>query len=363
MASQLQALNETPSDQSDISEQPLAQAPPAKTILAKNPVVTLSSMLKDDLSCVEDLLSLNTSSSVKIIPDLSLYLIDAGGKRLRPMLTLAVAEACGGGGKATQSLAAAVEYIHSATLLHDDVVDDSALRRGKPTARKIWSNPAAVLVGDFLFARAFELMVETGNLDILGILSRTSAIIAEGEVRQLSAIGKLDLGEDDYFAIIKAKTAALFEAATHSGAVSAGADKETCEAYRLYGHYLGLSFQIIDDTLDYAGSADKIGKGVGDDFHECKITLPIVYAYQSALRAGDRRQLEFWQRAFDPAAQTEEDLETAISYLHSTGALQRSLDLAIEYSEKAKAEIAGLEASTYNDLLQGLADYCVRRDQ
>jgi octaprenyl-diphosphate synthase len=256
-------------------------------------------------------------------------------------------------------LAAAVEFIHTATLLHDDVVDESDLRRGKPAAKSVWGNSASILVGDFLFARAFTLMVETGSLDILGILSHASTVIAEGEVRQLAAQGRLDLPTEEYLAIIEAKTAALFEAAARAGALSAGSagSEATSTALASYGKNLGLAFQIIDDALDYGGTTAVIGKSVGDDFREGKVTLPVVIAR----RRGSRDDHAFWDRALDPAKQEDADLARAIHLIQSTGAAEATIAEAKAYADLAKTALGNLPESDYRGALADLADFCVSR--
>ena len=316
----------------------------------------LSSMLEDDLASVERLLKARAASPVDVIPDLSDYIVSAGGKRLRPMITLAAAHAVGGANPATHSLAAAVEFIHTATLLHDDVVDESDLRRGKPAAKSVWGNSASILVGDFLFARAFTLMVETGSLDILGILSNASSVIAEGEVRQLAAQGKLDLPTEDYLAIIEAKTAALFEAASRAGALSGGSEKHA-DALAAYGKNLGLAFQIVDDVLDYGGTTSVIGKVVGDDFREGKITLPVIIAR----RRGRTEDHAFWARALDTSRQEESDLARAIHLIRTTGAAEATIAEAEAYAGLAKSALKSLPESGWRTALSELADFCVKR--
>ena len=322
----------------------------------KTVVDRLTALLEDDLSAVETLLKAKAASPVDIIPDLSDYIVSAGGKRLRPMITLAAAHAVGGANASTHSLAAAVEFIHTATLLHDDVVDESDLRRGKPAAKSVWGNSASILVGDFLFARAFTLMVDTGSLDVLGILSNASSVIAEGEVRQLAAQGKLDLPTEDYLAIIEAKTAALFEAAARAGAISGGG-AEHADALAAYGKNLGLAFQIVDDVLDYGGTTSVIGKVVGDDFREGKITLPVIIAR----RRGRTEDHDFWARALDVSRQEESDLARAIHLIRSTGAAEATIAEAEAYVGLAKSALSTLPDSRWRKALAELADFCVKR--
>jgi len=316
----------------------------------------LQSLLNEDLVAVETILAEEAASPVAMIPDLSAYIVSAGGKRLRPMVTLAAAHAAGGANSGTHALSAAVEFIHTATLLHDDVVDESDLRRGKPAAKNVWSNSASILVGDFLFARAFTLMVRTGSLDILDILSTASTVIAEGEVRQLAAQGRLDLPTEEYLAIIEAKTAALFEAAARAGAFSVG-NPEAAQSLAAYGKNLGLAFQIVDDALDYGGTTAVIGKSVGDDFREGKVTLPVVIAR----RRGSDTDRDFWDRALNPATQDDADLARAIHLIRQTGAADATLSEAKAYIELAKTALKSLPPSPYRDALGDLADFSLQR--
>ena len=320
-------------------------------------IAEIQSLLSADLEAVEKLLIARAASPVAMIPDLSSYIVGAGGKRLRPIVTLAAAHAAGSANPGTHALAAAVEFIHTATLLHDDVVDDSDLRRGKQAAKHVWGNSGSILVGDFLFARAFTLMVETGSLDILDILSRASTVIAEGEVRQLSVQGRLDLPTEDYLAIIEAKTAALFEAAARSGALSGGAGNAAADALAAYGKNLGLAFQIVDDVLDYGGTTTVIGKSVGDDFREGKITLPVVIAR----RRGSADDKAFWDRALNPETQEDTDLARAIHLIRSTGAVDAAVAEADAYAALAKQALTTLPSTPYRTALENLADFCVSR--
>lgn len=322
----------------------------------KTAVDRLQAMLETDLEAVEELLTARAASPVDIIPNLSGYIVSAGGKRLRPMITLAAAQAVGGTTPASHSLAAAVEFIHTATLLHDDVVDESDLRRGKPAAKSVWGNSASILVGDFLFARAFTLMVETGSLEILDILSNASSVIAEGEVRQLAAQGRLDLPTEDYLAIIEAKTAALFEAAARAGSLSGG-NEEHAPALAAYGKNLGLAFQIVDDVLDYGGTTSVIGKVVGDDFREGKVTLPVIIAR----RRGKAEDHAFWERAMDIETQEESDLARAIHLIRTTGAAEATIAEAKAYTGLAKAALENLPESPWRTALADLADFCLKR--
>lgn len=318
----------------------------------------LQAMLADDLGKTEQLLIERAASPVAVIPDLSGYIVSAGGKRLRPMVTLAAAHAAGGTNPGSYALAAAVEFIHTATLLHDDVVDESDLRRGKQAAKNVWGNSASILVGDFLFARAFTLMVETDSLEILAILSNASSVIAEGEVHQLAAATRKDLPTEEYLAIIEAKTAALFEASARAGALSAGPQgARFADALAAYGKNLGLAFQIIDDALDYGGTTSVIGKSVGDDFREGKSTLPTIIAR----RRGSDEDVAFWDRALDVEQQKEGDLAHAIYLIRTTGAAEATMAEAVAYAGLAKSALKALPDSEWTKALADLADFCVAR--
>jgi octaprenyl-diphosphate synthase len=290
------------------------------------------------------------------IPEVTAHLVEAGGKRLRPMLTLAAAKLCGYDGPYHVHLAATVEFIHTATLLHDDVVDESAKRRGRPTANLLWDNKSSVLVGDYLFARAFQLMTETENLRVLNILSDASATIAEGEVLQLSAAQDLTTSEDIYLQVVRGKTAALFSAATEVGGVIAGRPANEVQALFDYGDALGISFQIVDDLLDYWGS-DATGKNIGDDFRERKLTLPLIKAYAKA----DAEEQAFWKRVIEKGDQQEGDLEHALALLNTHGALEDTRQEALAWAAKAKTAMASLPQSELRDLLIDLNDYVVAR--
>jgi octaprenyl-diphosphate synthase len=296
-------------------------------------------------------------SPVGMIPNLAQHLVGAGGKRLRPLLTVSTAALCGYKGVNHHKLAAAVEFIHSATLLHDDVVDESALRRGKKPANFIWGNSASILVGDFLFARAFNLMVETNSMEALGILSNASSVIAEGEVQQLAALRNLQMSEDDYMSVIKAKTAALFAAATEVSPVIAERPYSERQALRDYGLKLGLAFQLVDDALDYGGLESALGKSVGDDFREGKMTLPVIRTLQTA----STEETAFWRRVIVDHDQHDVDLEKAVSHLRNAGALQSTMDLARQYSRDAREALMVFEPCAWRDTLADLADFVVDR--
>ncbi|HEX8578661.1 MAG TPA: polyprenyl synthetase family protein [Allosphingosinicella sp.] len=284
-----------------------------------------------DLNHVNAVILDRMQSDVVLIPELAGHLIAGGGKRMRPMLTLASARLLDYHGARHHKLAAAVEFIHTATLLHDDVVDGSGLRRGRRTANIIWGNPASVLVGDFLFSRSFELMVEDGSLKVLRILSRASAIIAEGEVDQLTAQRRVETTEDHYLGIISAKTAALFAAACRIAAVVAERDEAVEAALDSYGRNLGIAFQLIDDAIDYASDAETMGKGVGDDFRDGKVTLPVILAYAR----GTPEERVFWREAMEGSRISDEDLAHATALLRRHGALDDTLARARTYGQRA----------------------------
>ncbi|MEI8144387.1 MAG: polyprenyl synthetase family protein [Alphaproteobacteria bacterium] len=273
-----------------------------------------------------------TGSDVAMIPEVANHLISSGGKRLRPMLTLATAQLAGYDGEGHVKLAAAVEFMHTATLLHDDVVDESDMRRGRPAARMVWGNEASVLVGDFLLGQAFKMMVEVGSLRALDILSTAAAVIAEGEVMQLAAAKNTATTEDEYLAVIRGKTAELFAAACEVGPVIAERPKAEQAAARAYGMNLGIAFQLVDDALDYGGKSQKLGKNAGDDFREGKITLPVVLAF----RRGSVEERAFWKRTLTEGDIRETDFETAIGIMTRHGALGDTVERARHYGEMAK---------------------------
>ena len=290
------------------------------------------------------------------IPEVTAHLVEAGGKRLRPMMTLAAAKMCGYEGPYHVHLAATVEFIHTATLLHDDVVDESEQRRGRPTANLLWDNTSSVLVGDYLFARSFQLMTETGSLDVLRILSNAAATIAEGEVLQLTAARDLATTVDTYLKVVRGKTAALFSAAMEVGGVIADKDAEIIKALYDYGDALGVGFQIVDDLLDYAGT-DATGKNIGDDFRERKLTLPVIKAV--ALADDDERA--FWVRTIAKGRQEDGDLETALGLLAKYGTLEATRVEALGWMDTAKTALAPIPDHPIKDMLLDLADYVVAR--
>jgi octaprenyl-diphosphate synthase len=310
-----------------------------------------------DMRQVDRIIANRMQSPVATIPALADHLINAGGKRLRPLLTVASARLAGARDDACLKLAAAVEFIHTATLLHDDVVDSSQLRRGKVAAHLIWGAPSSVLVGDYLFARSFELMVEAGSLAALDILAKASGVIAEGEVLQLTRAHDLNLGQDVYLEIIRAKTAELFAAAAESGAVSAGASDQQRRAMRSYGLNLGLAFQLADDALDYGGATETLGKNAGDDFREGKATLPLLLAIA---RTGVE-EAPFWDRTIGRNDQSEADFRRARDLIVGSGALDATLDLAADFAEQAKTALHAMAAGQWRDALADLADFAVSR--
>ena len=326
---------------------------------AKKPATIdrLTGLLKSDLERVNMLILERMQSPVALIPELAGHIIAAGGKRLRPMLTLASARMVGYRGFRHVALAASVEFIHTATLLHDDVVDASDLRRGLATANAVWGNKPSVLVGDFLFSRAFQLMVEDGSLKVLDILSHASAVIAEGEVLQLVTSNDTDTTEGDYLRVVDAKTAELFAAAGRIGAVLAERPEPEERALEVYGRNLGVAFQLIDDMLDYSASESVLGKAIGDDFREGKITLPIVLAF----RKGDERERQFWRRTLERLEQEDGDLEHAIEILTRRGTLAATLTRASEYAREARHALAHFRPSPEQQALDELIDFCLER--
>src|SRR4051794_29215236 len=296
-------------------------------------------------------------SKVALIPELAGHLIAGGGKRMRPMLTLACANMLGYPGTRHHKLAAAVEFIHTATLLHDDVVDGSGMRRGKRTANLIWGNPASVLVGDFLFSRAFELMVEDGSLKVLRILSHASAVIAEGEVEQLTAQRRIETDEEQYLSIIGAKTAALFAAACRVAPVVAEADEDVELALESFGKNLGIAFQLTDDVIDYASDQATMGKGVGDDFRDGKMTLPVILAYAR----GDADERNFWRSAIGGERTSDDDLALAISLMRANGALADTIEHARRYGRRAIDALAPFPASKAKAALIEAVEFAIAR--
>ena len=317
----------------------------------------LLQLTRSDMGSVNKLILSRAGSNVTMIPEIAHHLIDSGGKRLRPMLTLAAARMCGYDGDLHVKLAASVEFMHTATLLHDDVVDESELRRGKAAARMLWGNQASVLVGDFLLGQAFKMMVEVGSLEALNILSTAAAIIAEGEVMQLSAAKNTATTEDEYLAVIQAKTAALFSAAAEVGPVIGGRDRTERAAFRSYGTNLGLAFQLIDDALDYGGSAEDLGKHTGDDFREGKITLPVVLAY----RRGSDEDRAFWRRVLEDEQIEDGDFEQAVEQMRNHRAIDDTVERARHFGAVARDALAPFPESENKAALLEVVDFCIAR--
>jgi len=318
----------------------------------------MAAYLNADMTAVNDLIRDRMASEhAPRIPEVTAHLVEAGGKRLRPMLTLAAARLCGYDGPYHVHLAATVEFIHTATLLHDDVVDESAQRRGRPTANLLWDNKSSVLVGDYLFARSFQLMTETNNMRVLAILANASATIAEGEVLQLTAAQNLATDEGIYLQVVRGKTAALFSAATQVGGVIATAPDAQVQALFDYGDALGIAFQIVDDLLDYQGDPNATGKNIGDDFRERKLTLPVI----KAIAKGDAAERDFWTRTIEKGKQEDGDLEHALSLLNAHGTLDETKAEALAWAEQAKTALNTLPDHELTQMLRDLADYVVAR--
>lgn len=318
----------------------------------------LAAFLAEDLKATNSLIRERMASKhAPRIPEVTAHLVEAGGKRLRPMLTLAAARLCGYEGPYHVHLAATVEFIHTATLLHDDVVDESQQRRGRPTANLLWDNQSSVLVGDYLFARSFQLMTEPGSMRVMRILSNAAATIAEGEVLQLTAAQNLATDEDIYLQVVRGKTAALFSAATEVGGVIAGAADDQVQALFDYGDALGIAFQIVDDLLDYQGEAEATGKNVGDDFRERKLTLPVIKAVARA----DAEERAFWVRTIERGRQEEGDLAQALALLARHDTLEETRQEAVAWATRAKAALAPLPDHELREMLTDLADYVVAR--
>ena len=325
---------------------------------AQKPHDRLAEALAEDMTAVNIMIRERMASKhAPRIPEVTAHLVEAGGKRLRPMLVLAAARLLGYAGPHHVHLAATVEFIHTATLLHDDVVDESARRRGRPTANLLWDNKSSVLVGDYLFARAFQLMVEPANLRVLDILANASATIAEGEVLQLTAAQDLGTTEEIYLQVVRGKTAALFSAATEAGAEIAGGTPAQVQALFDYGDALGIAFQIVDDLLDYGGSAAAIGKNTGDDFRERKLTLPLIKAVARA----DAAERAFWVRVIEKGQQAEGDLEQAMAIMARHGAMEAARKDALAWAGRAQAALQALPQHPLRDMLDDLAAYVVAR--
>ena len=324
---------------------------------AKGGVERLVSLVSADMERVNQTILARTGSDVTMIPEVANHLISSGGKRLRPMLTLATAALCDYRGDGHIKLAAAVEFMHTATLLHDDVVDESDMRRGKLAARMLWGNEASVLVGDFLLGQAFKMMVEVGSLPALDILSTAATVIAEGEVMQLAAAKDTSTTEDAYLAVIRAKTAALFAAACEVGPVVANRPKADAAACRSYGANLGIAFQLIDDALDYGGQAATLGKNTGDDFREGKITLPVVLSF----RRGTDSERDFWRRTLEKGEISDGDIETALGIMRKHRALEDTVERARHYGAMARDALEIFGQSPIKTALLETVDFCISR--
>ncbi|WP_244445760.1 polyprenyl synthetase family protein [Devosia sp. LC5] len=321
------------------------------------PIERLVSATEADMAKVNELILSRAESHVEMVPELARYLIESGGKRLRPMLTVAAASLFGRGNGSAVNFAAAVEFMHNATLLHDDVVDDSDMRRGKPAARMVWGNKASILVGDFLLGQAFMMMVETGDIASLGVLSAASAVMAEGEVFQLAKTGDLDTTADDYAEVIRAKTAVLFEAACKVGAMAGGADAAGREALGVFGLELGKAFQLVDDALDYGGQSGTLGKNTGDDLREGKMTLPVILA----LADGNAAERAVIAAALGNAEASTEDVAAVVAIMERHGALERTLVQAQAHARAAQDALAALPASEMRALLGDVVEFSVMR--
>ena len=320
-------------------------------------LMRLSSLLADDLKACNRTIVQQMDSPVALIPQLAAHIVAAGGKRLRPVLTMASARMCGYSGLRHVQLAVCVEFIHTATLLHDDVVDESVLRRGLASANAIFGNKSSVLVGDFLFARAFQLMVADGSLEVLAILSRAAATIAEGEVLQLTTQNDLSTSLDRYLDVIGGKTAALFAAACQVGAIVAERPRHEVAALAKYGTDIGMAFQLVDDALDYAADQVTLGKTVGDDFREGKITLPVLAAYE----AGSPAERAFWSRTIEQSEQVDADLDHALKLMEQRGALAATLDRARRFADAAQLALAPFPQGEFRQCLHDVADFTVNR--
>ena len=324
----------------------------------KNSVDDLQLYFAQDMQAVDKLInSYITSNVTPVISELSNHLINAGGKRLRPLLTLAASDLCNYSGASHIKLAAAIEFIHTATLLHDDVVDESFQRRGKPTANILWDNQSSVLVGDYLFSKSFQLMVETDSLKVLSILADASSTISEGEILQLSAVKNIKTDESAYFKIIEGKTAALFAAATEVGAVISNVERKKADALANFGKALGISFQITDDLLDYVGSEEVLGKNIGDDFKEGKVTLPLI----KAISKSSKEEKRFWEEVINKGMQKSSDLEHALLLMRQHNVFEETRSEAIKWSKKARNYLDIFPESKTKVILQELTYFVVER--
>ena len=316
----------------------------------------LYALVREDLKRVDTLILGRVNSEIPLIHDISRHIVASGGKRIRPALTLISAQLCGYEGARHIGLAASVEFMHTATLLHDDVVDESKLRRGLATANELFGNKASVLVGDFLLGQAFQLMVADGELKSLKILADAAAVISKGEVMQLMTEGQPETSIENYLQVISAKTAVLFAAACELGAVVSGHEQWE-EPLREYGIYVGIAFQLVDDVLDYAADQATLGKSIGDDFSEGKITLPVIIAYGQATH----EEQQFWQRTLADRDQSPGDFEEALHLMHKYKSIEQSITMAVHYCNKAKACIADFPDSPEKTAMLDIADFCMSR--
>jgi len=323
----------------------------------KASIKPLVELVKNDMERVNTLILSKTGSEVEMIPEVAKHLIDSGGKRLRPMITLAAAQMCGYTGEHHVTLAASVEFMHTATLLHDDVVDQSDMRRGKLAARMLWGNEASVLVGDFLLGQAFRMMVDVGSLKALDVLSHAATVIAEGEVLQLATAKNLETTEDEYLQVIRSKTAALFAAAAEVGPIVADEDSAAINSLRSYGNNLGLAFQLIDDALDYGGNVKELGKNTGDDFREGKITLPVLLTY----RRGDDKERAFWKSSLVEENNSDEALLEAKHLLTKHDALADTVARARHYGEMARDALGTMPDTPQKSALIDVVEFCISR--
>ncbi len=322
-----------------------------------NPLQLLADFVADDLQKTKELMDQKMASHVDLIPQLAGHIIKAGGKYLRAMLTLATAKAFGYTGHRHVELGACIEFIHNATLLHDDVIDESLRRRGQPSANAKWGDKASILVGDFLFSRSFELMVGDGSMEILAILSRTASLLIEGEVQQLTWMNNTEMTSEIYLSIIRAKTARLFSASCEIGGVVASCSTTQRQALADYGINLGLAFQLVDDILDYVADSHTLGKNIGDDFREGKMTLPVIFAYEQS--QGEERA--FWQRTIGELQQTEQDFEQALTYLHRHDVFSKTRQLAQEFVAKAQLALEPLTENTKYSLFHDIVAFSLDR--
>ncbi len=325
---------------------------------ADSPLIALESvydLVADDFAAVNQLIPRQLTSDVDLVEEIGQYIVESGGKRLRPLLVLLSARCCGYPDSEHIKLAAIIEFLHTATLLHDDVVDHSVLRRGRATANATWGNAPSVLVGDFLYSRAFQLMVELGKMDVMAILSDATNTIAEGEVMQLANVGNCQISEDDYMEVIRCKTALLFEASTHTAAVLASQESRARESLRQFGEHFGLAYQLVDDWLDYAGESESMGKNVGDDLAEGKLTLPLI----NALALGSDADRVLLGECI--SARSVDALPDVLRIVRSTGALDYTKAAARAQSETAVGCLDALPANRFRDALESLAHFATAR--